>query len=110
MWRNLEWYTIAYNTNYGTARQRSIETRKSKPKKTKKKPKRVREVKETNSIKQKVYCVELDREFNSLSEASELLNINIGNLSSCLKGRAKHSYCGRHPVTGEKLHWVYVVE
>lgn len=61
-------------------------------------------------LRKKIYCIELDREFNSLSEASELLNINIGNLSSCLKGRAKHSYCGRHPVTGEKLHWVYVVE
>lgn len=106
MWRNLEWCTIAYNTNYGTARQRSIETRKSKPKKTKKKPKRVREVKETNSIKQKVYCVELDREFNSITEASRELGICRSAISECCSGKLKSS--GRHPITGERLHWKYV--
>ncbi len=70
----------------------------------------LKRLEETNIKNFKIYCTELDRVFNSLSEASEELGLNTGNLSSCLKGRANHSYCGRHPVTGEKLHWVYVVE
>lgn len=121
VWTNLKWVTRVENANNPLTKEHisksiSGENNPNYGKRGELSPNygkhRTEEAIEKTSAKlrKKIYCIELDREFNSLSEASELLNINIGNLSSCLKGRAKYSYCGRHPVTGEKLHWVYVVE
>lgn len=46
-----------------------------------------------------VFCIELNKEFKSGKEAAEQLNLNRGNLSSCLKG--KQQTCGG-------FHWKYI--
>lgn len=48
--------------------------------------------------KRKVYCVELDKVFNSATEASEELNLDITSIGRCCKGKQKT--CGGY-------HWMY---
>ena len=68
---NLEWMTPKENNNYGTRNQR---------------------------LSKKVYCVELDKVFNSLTEAAKETNTNVSGISNCLKGRYK---------TSGGYHWGY---
>ena len=51
-----------------------------------------------------VYCPELDKQFATIQEASSKTNINKTSLGRCVRG--EQNYAGKHPVTGEKLHWV----
>ena len=51
-----------------------------------------------------VYCPELNQEFWGAKEVEELYGINRTYISACLIGAQKSA--GKHPVTGEKLHWV----
>lgn len=73
---NLEWCTSEYNANYGTRNDRV-----------------------GKSSMKKVRCVELDRIFNSVKEASEYVNRSDKNISACLRGKRKT--CGNY-------HWEYV--
>ena len=50
----------------------------------------------------KVICIETNEVYNTIKEASEWCH---GNVKAYLRGESK--YAGRHPVTGEKLHWMY---
>lgn len=52
-----------------------------------------------------VYCIELDEYFHSASDAGRKYNININTISQCCLGNRKSA--GKHPQTGEKLHWIY---
>lgn len=52
-----------------------------------------------------VYCIELDRVFWGAAEAEQELGINSTYITTCCKGKQKSA--GKHPVTGEKLHWIY---
>ena len=54
----------------------------------------------------KVYCIELDEEFESILSAANKYNINKVSIGYCLCGKQKHA--GKHPVTGEPLSWVKV--
>ena len=72
---NLEWCDAKYNTNYGTRNLRAAQ-----------------------SLYKKVYCVELDRIFNSIKEAGEVLHINRNNITEVCKGRRET--CGGY-------HWQY---
>lgn len=54
---------------------------------------------------QSVYCVELDMEFESGRHASNTTNVSHHGILDCAKG--KQEYAGKHPVTGEKLHWKF---
>ena len=69
---NLEWATSEENNKYGTRLQR---------------------------IRKKIYCVELDREFDSLLEAATELGIYQGNISAAARGRIK---------TTGGYHWRYI--
>lgn len=51
-----------------------------------------------------VYCPELDREFWGAKEVELELGIDATYIAACLRGRQKSA--GKHPVTGEKLHWI----
>ena len=51
-----------------------------------------------------VYCPELDREFWGAKEVELELGIDASYISACLIGKQKSA--GKHPLTGEKLHWV----
>ena len=55
-----------------------------------------------------VYCPELDREFWGAKEAELELGIDATYIAACLRGRQKSA--GKHPLTGEKLHWFDVKE
>ena len=54
----------------------------------------------------KVYCVELNKIFWGAKEAETLLGINRFNICSCCNGKVLSA--GKHPVTKEKLHWLYL--
>lgn len=51
-----------------------------------------------------VYCPELDREFWGAKEVELELGIDASYIAACLNGKQKSA--GKHPLTGEKLHWV----
>ena len=51
-----------------------------------------------------VYCPELHRTFWGAKEVEELYGIDGAYISACLNGKQKSA--GKHPITGEKLHWV----
>jgi hypothetical protein len=64
----LEWCDNEYNRSYGTRNERARKaTRKS------------------------IYCVELNRVFDSITTAATELHLSAGNISSCLKGRYKQT-------------------
>jgi group I intron endonuclease len=50
-----------------------------------------------------VYSPELDKEFWGAKEVEDLYGIDRTYIYACLSGRQKSA--GKHPVTGEKLHW-----
>lgn len=50
-----------------------------------------------------VYCPELNREFWGAAEVELEFGIDRTYIYACLSGRQKSA--GKHPITGEKLHW-----
>jgi group I intron endonuclease len=57
-------------------------------------------------IRKRIMCIEMNLFFNSIAEASRILNIPRTTINSTLTGRLKHA--GYHPETHEPLHWEYV--
>lgn len=55
-----------------------------------------------------VYCYELNEYFWGAKEAEQKYGINHGHIAQCCKGNRKSA--GKHPITSEKLHWVYADE
>ena len=55
-----------------------------------------------------VYCIELDRQWDSIADVKKEIGGAAGHISEVIKGT--RSYAGRHPETGEPLHWEYVNE
>lgn len=53
---------------------------------------------------QPVFCIELNKIFPSAKEAERLTGISDSNISYCCSG--KRASAGKHPITGEKLHWI----
>lgn len=54
----------------------------------------------------KIICLNNLKIFGSIKEASEYAGLKrAANISACCKG--KRNYCGKHPITGEKLQWMY---
>jgi group I intron endonuclease len=53
-----------------------------------------------------VYCPELHQTFWGAKEAEELYGVDRTYISACLNGKQKSA--GRHPITGDKLHWMDV--
>ena len=93
---NLEWCDRKYNCNYGTAKERMIETQKRNGKnKGSKNPKA-----------RKVQCITTGIVFSTIKEAAEYYNICRQHINKSCQGKIK--YCGKHSVTGEKLVWRYI--
>lgn len=55
-----------------------------------------------------VYCPELNEEFWGAKEAYEKYGICVSSISQCISGKLGHA--GKHPITGEPLHWVKVLK
>lgn len=70
---------------------------------------KVRNTRKNNMIGYKmVFCHELTSLFCSIKEAGELLHLDPSAISKCCKTKVK--YCGKHPITNEPLHWLYVYD
>lgn len=79
---NLEWCTRQYNINHGTRGERQSKTRKEK-----------------GSCCKKVYCYELDKTFDSISEAGRKTGATREGILRCCQGKQK---------TTGGMHWKYV--
>ena len=55
-----------------------------------------------------VYCYELDELFWGAKEAEQKYDINHAHIAQCCLKHRKSA--GKHPITGEKLHWIYADE
>ncbi len=55
-----------------------------------------------------VYCPELNEEFWGAKEAHEKYGVCVSSISQCISGKLGHA--GKHPITGESLHWVKVLK
>lgn len=73
---NLEWCTAKYNCNYGTRNAR---------------------------LSRPVICIELNKKYKSIQEASQELNIQKAHISGCCLKK-------RHYNTAGGYHWEYVKE
>lgn len=90
---NLEWCTVKYNTNYGSA----IDKRVAK----------CSGGKHYNS--RKVICLNNNEVFDSIRLAADWCGQKeTGGISRCC--RRKGNVAGKHPVTKEPLHWMYYDE
>ena len=55
-----------------------------------------------------VYCIEMNKAFKSKSEAARSVHTYVSNIVNCIRGEYGHA--GRHPETGEPLHWLEINE
>lgn len=63
---------------------------------------------ENNPRCRAVYCYELNEYFWGAKDAANKYGLSKTGITECCRHRQQT--CGKHPVTGEKLHWVYVDE
>ena len=67
---------------------------------------KISQAKTGKSIKaKKVICLNTKQNFKSATEAENKLHINDNSIRECCKGQRKSA--GKHPITGEKLHWMF---
>ena len=52
-----------------------------------------------------VFCIELNKSFDSLRQAGKEVKIAYHHIKACCEGKQKSA--GKHPTTGEPLHWYY---
>ena len=61
-----------------------------------------------NSRAKKVLCIETGQIFNTAKEAALWANRDISSICRCCNGKTLS--CGKHPKTGQPLHWKYLAE
>ena len=61
-----------------------------------------------NHMARAVFCIELNMKFDSIKDAEIYTGAKSANIIKCCTG--ERNYAGRHPITGEKLHWIYADE
>ena len=54
----------------------------------------------------KIICTTTGEVFNTLAEASNKYKISCPHIGECCKGKRKSA--GKHPITGEKMIWMYL--
>jgi group I intron endonuclease len=54
-----------------------------------------------------VYCIELQRIFWGAKQVEVELHIKGSDIAQCCKKVRGHNSAGKHPVTQERLHWMY---
>ena len=102
---NLEWCTNKYNCNYGNHGEKISKALLESYEKGNRKCKL--EGGERAIHNSKVRCITTGKEFYSIKQAGEYYGISSYlNISNVCRGKRK--YCGKHPVTGEKLSWEYI--
>ena len=58
----------------------------------------------------KIICTTTDEIFESISDASQKYGISVTNISKVCKHKKHCNHAGKHPVTGERLSWMYLDE
>lgn len=61
---------------------------------------------EENPRARKVKCIETGEIFDTVTQASKWGGTQRGSIAKQIRGELKST--GKHPITGEKLHWEYV--
>lgn len=61
-----------------------------------------------DKLSKPVFCIETRYIYTSSVEASKQTGIDRREITKCCRGKAKSA--GKHPITGEKLHWLYVYD
>ena len=54
-----------------------------------------------------VYCIELDSIFWGAKQAGSELSISKSDIARCCKKIPGHCSAGKHPITKDRLHWLY---
>ena len=57
-----------------------------------------------------IYCPELNQYFYAASEAERILHISASGIRKCCNGTGGRKSMGKHPETGEPLHWKNVTK
>ena len=83
-------------------KQKMSEARKGKPKSEEHKQKL------SESQSKNVICLETLQIFDNATKAGEWCGVGRTSINNHIKGGTKSS--GKHPVSGEKLHWMYLDE
>lgn len=52
-----------------------------------------------------VYCTELNQVFWGAKEVENIYGFSSANIGACCRGQRNYAY--RHPITNDKLHWLY---
>lgn len=119
---NLEWCDAKYNSNYGTGHQRQTESIRKSVKRGKESPcygiKRSEETRkkisdnhadmsgDKNPAARAVICLNTKQVFTTGKEACEWCGLkNSASISFACNG--KKETAGKHPITREKLKWMY---
>lgn len=104
---NLEWCSYKYNNNFGSHNKKMSESKKGKKCSPETKLKISEALKGDKSpCAKQVLCLEEPTKiFPAISAAAAWSSTRTGNIASQIKGNYKTS--GKHPLTGEKLHWQY---
>ena len=121
---NLEWCTTQYNNTYGTSRERQALKMKGKmagdkhplygKPRTKKEKENIGESRtgkccgKDNWKSRSVVCIETGQKFDTVTEAEKWCK--CGSVKLYLSNPANHKSAGKHPETGERLHWMYLEE
>jgi hypothetical protein len=105
---NLEWCDSCYNINYGSHNEKVSQTRINK--KLSKNEKNYFYGKKfygsNNGNAKAVICTTTGERFETINDAVEWVGMKIqSGISMCCHGKQKHA--GKHPVTGEKLSWIF---
>lgn len=119
---NLEWCDDTYNNTYGTFRERQASKMKGKmigeahplygkhhSDETKHKiseSKKGKNKGENNNKSRKIVCIETEQVFDTITEAENWCNCT--SIKQHLANRCKSA--GKHPITKERLHWMYYEE
>jgi hypothetical protein len=101
-YENLEWCTAKINQRHAWKIGLKENVRSS----TSKIGKKYALINNKKYKSKKVYCPELQKEFNSISNAAKFLNVSASGISACCKGEYKYAY--KNPITGKKLTWRYI--
>ena len=104
-----QYYILCFNSKYREFGYNKDMGGKAKTfiRETTKKRLREANIGENSPVARKVYCIELDKVFNTIVEASEETNVINTSILSCCKH--KYNYAGKLK-DGTLLHWMYYDE
>ena len=104
-----QYYILCFNSKYREFGYNKDMGGKAKTfiRETTKKRLREANIGENSPVARKVYCIELNKVFNTIAEASEETDVISTSILSCCKH--KYNYAGRLE-DGSLLHWMYYDE